>query len=859
MEPDVELMSRESLAREVMLLREEVRSFRLVGDAATARLLTDLKLHQAELEAQNRELLRAHQQLQDSRNKYAELYDFAPVGYCTLDLDGVIEEVNLTAAAMLGYDRGPLVGTPFAVAMPSADRAPFHTFLNDCRRNDREATVEVTLTGRPGTPAPVQLVCTARRDGAGVPTGYLMALMDIRQLKKLEARLRFLADVSELVGSRTDLQSALANVSRLAVPFLAELCFVDLLDESGAVSRLDVAFADVERHAELGDEVKAAGVNDSNGPQARVIASSQPRLYPALPQLAVELGAHHPLATTLAAAGIRSMMVVPLITRGRTLGALTFAASGRTYSHDDLAFAEEIARRAAMSLDNARLLALQQRDTRAREDLLAVVSHDLKSPLTVIMMTISAVLRGYSESSDRRRHGRRELGRIQRAAERMKVLINDLLDAASIEAGRFAVEPGRTQVKRLIVDAAELFSPLAAAKSITLEVKCLDAPDVLADPARVQQVLANLIGNAIKFTPAEGHVTVGADPAGEFIRVWVQDDGPGIAPQDAAQVFDRFWKARRGLRTGNGLGLFISQGIVTAHGGRIWVDPESKKGSCFSFTLPRASAETPLATVAPASELLEEAMVKHAYSAGSDFKPQEPVGRRPTHSWMDLDHLGLVAHELRGPATLVELQLDRLASNRDGPLTVSQEKTVRRISSAMTRLHANIEAVLQQAQLDYGVLRPAARPFDVLQEASGLADALRPLSERKGLTVRISCDREHTRRLESDPELVRLMLTHLLLNAIRRSPPGVVEVSVADRRIDWRLAVRDLGPVLTEEEQRHAFEPTETTGVGLALVKDLAMALGGHVEVASLKARGSTFAVTLPRLAGAAHDAGRRS
>ena len=856
MEAEVEQMSRESLAREVQSLREAVRSFRSVGDAATARLLVDLQLQQAELEAQNRELRRAQQQLEDSRNKYAELYDFAPVGYCTLDLDGVIEEVNLTAAAMLGYDRGPLVGTPFAVAMPSADRAPFHTFLADCRHHDREASVEVTLAGRPGTPAPVQLVCTARRDSSRQATGYLMALMDIRQLKKLEARLRFLADVSELVGSRTDLQSALANVSRLAVPFLADLCFVDLLDETGGVSRLDVAFADVARQAELGEQVKAAGVNDSHCPQARVIASSQPRLYPALQQLGLEVGTQHPLSTTLMAAGIRSLMVVPLITRGRTLGALTFAASQRTYCHDDLAFAEEIARRAAMSLDNARLLALQQRDTRAREDLLAVVSHDLKSPLTVIMMTISSVLRGYAESNDRRRHGRRELGRIQRAAERMKVLINDLLDAASIEAGRFAVEAGRTQLERLIVDAVELFSPLAAAKSISLEVKCPDVPDVLADPARIQQVLANLIGNAIKFTPAEGRVTIGADPAGEFIRVWVQDTGPGIAPQDATAVFDRFWKARRGLRTGNGLGLFISQGIVAAHGGRIWVDPEAKKGSCFSFTLPRASAEAPLATIAPATEMLEEAMVKHAYTEGTELKPQEAVGRRPSRSWIDLDHLGLVAHELRGPATLVELQLDRLSSNRDGPLTVSQEKTVRRIGSAMTRLHTTIETVLQQAQLDYGVLRPAARPFDVLQEASGLADALRPLSERKGLTVRISCDREHTRRLESDPELVRLMLTHLLLNAIRRSPPGVVEVSVADRRVDWRLAVRDLGPVLSEEEQRRAFEPTEVTGLGLALVKDLALALGGQVEVASLKARGSTFAVTLPRLN---HEGGRRS
>ncbi len=852
MHEDVGEMSREQLARELASLRAQLSD----RSEPSHRLLDELKLHQAELEAQNVQLRRAQEELEQSRNRYAELYDFAPVGYCTLDAAGVIEEVNLTAAAMLGYDRGPLVGAPLGLMLPAAQRQRFQAFLAQRRAEATEGTLEVTLAGRPGAALAAQLVVTPRRPVAGGPgSGFLVALIDIRPLKQLEARLRFLADVSELVGSGIELEGTLGRVSALAVPFLADLCFVDLLDEAGTISRLEPAFADPSRSAVLGPGLRAAATGEPGTPQTRAITSCVGRLYPALAQLGQELGPGHPLAEVLASAGAHSMMVVPLMTRGRTLGALTFATcdAARRYDLSDLAFAEEIARRAAMSLDNARLLARQQRDTRAREDLLAVVSHDLKTPLSVIAMSIGSAMRGFTEANDRRQSGRRDLSRALRATERMAVLINDLLDAASIDAGQFAVDAGRMPLPALVTDAVELFVPLASAKDVSLSATCGEVAEVLGDPGRVQQVLANLLGNAIKFTPPGGAISVGADPAGDYVRVWVRDSGPGIPAAQAVHVFDRFWKAERSRRGGSGLGLFIARGIVAAHGGRIWVEQAAAGGSCFSFTLARAAATAPPAHVGAAVEALGGSMAKHAYAAGELARPlRAPVRRGPARTWLDLEYLGLASHELREPATAIALQLDRLACGRDGTLSRAQGLTVRRLTGAVGRLNAAIEMVLQQALLDHGLLRPLARPFQPAEVAAGLADTLRPFAHRKELELRLSLAGSAARTLDSDPELVKVMLEQLLLNAIRRSSRGVVEVSVASASSGWRFAVNDPGPTLAGEALRAAFDVSGAAGPGLALVRDLSVALGGKTEVASMREYGTTFAVLLPQARAAA-------
>jgi signal transduction histidine kinase len=174
---------------------------------------------------------------------------------------------------------------------------------------------------------------------------------------------------------------------------------------------------------------------------------------------------------------------------------------------------------------------------------------------------------------------------IVRSAESMEYLIRDLLDVARIEAGQLRVSARPYDAARLVRDAADLFTPLAAGRGIHLvAVPPERAPRVRADPDRALQVFSNLVGNALKFTPREGVVTIGATEAGDDVRFWVRDTGPGIAEADFPRLFERFWQGK-GRRDGAGLGLPIARGIVEAHGGRMWVESEVGVGTTVHFTL----------------------------------------------------------------------------------------------------------------------------------------------------------------------------------------------------------------------------------------------------------------------------------
>ena len=241
---------------------------------------------------------------------------------------------------------------------------------------------------------------------------------------------------------------------------------------------------------------------------------------------------------------------------------------------------------AAMAVESDRLKDEAQRATRIREDVLAVVAHDLRNPLSTILMSARLLQEPAGDDSAlAAKHG----GRIVRAATRMEDLIEDLLDLAAIEAGRLAVDPQPIGAQSLATDALEMMLPIALAKSLELTAR-IEEPDLLlsCDRGRVLQVFSNLIGNAVKFTPSGERITLLGTVAGDSkYRFTVEDSGPGITPDQLPHIFDRYWQARNSDRRGVGLGLSIAAGIVAAHGGEIWVESELARGSAFQFTLPR--------------------------------------------------------------------------------------------------------------------------------------------------------------------------------------------------------------------------------------------------------------------------------
>ncbi len=251
-----------------------------------------------------------------------------------------------------------------------------------------------------------------------------------------------------------------------------------------------------------------------------------------------------------------------------------------------IAIAWYFARRLGRSLKNEQdALAMARSAVAARDELMGVVAHDLRNPLNAITVQAS-LMRDAAEHAD----AKKQADSIIRVGRRMDQLIGMMLDVATIEAGRFTVRPVRCNVEDLIRESLETFSPIAAAKRVRIEAHLIgDDLAVMADKDRVLQVLSNLLGNALKFTPEGGKIWVTAQPHANMVRFTVDDTGPGIAPQNLARVFDRFWKDESGGKRGTGLGLFIAKGIVVAHEGTIWSESELGRGTSFVFTLPMAS------------------------------------------------------------------------------------------------------------------------------------------------------------------------------------------------------------------------------------------------------------------------------
>jgi signal transduction histidine kinase len=288
---------------------------------------------------------------------------------------------------------------------------------------------------------------------------------------------------------------------------------------------------------------------------------------------------------------LRSLLTVPLASGERIVGALTLLDQGvhaGRFDADLRRVIDEFARTAAMALDNARLYTTATRATRARDEVLSVVSHDLRNPIGAIAMC-ARIMREAPPDDEQER--RRMLSAITEATGWMQRLIRDLLDVTSIDAGHLALERQPASLCSIVGTATSLLRGAVEERSIELEVDVPDdLPTLMVDDGRIVQVVANLLGNAVKFSEPGGRVTISVVPAPDSVVVAVGDAGIGIAPDVQARIFDRFWQAKATPGRGNGLGLAIAHGIVQAHGGRIWVQSTPGQGSTFYFSLPLEEA-----------------------------------------------------------------------------------------------------------------------------------------------------------------------------------------------------------------------------------------------------------------------------
>jgi signal transduction histidine kinase len=299
--------------------------------------------------------------------------------------------------------------------------------------------------------------------------------------------------------------------------------------------------------------------------------------------------------------GLISYLGLPLVAKGEVLGVFCFYTKFKhIFSEDEIGFLSTLAGQVAIAIHHSQLYEQTKKQAleldvanKQQADFAAMIAHDLRSPLTVVISAASMIEDGFfgPVTEDQKRW----LSRIQTESQRLVDLVNDFLDLSKIEAGRIEVEKELIDLSALIAKNIDAYVPLSLEKQISLTSRVApDLPSVQADPRRLDQVLANLISNAVKFTPKGGRIEVGASlTQDDRVEVYVKDSGVGIPKEDIARLFEKYRQTSSGRTSeqkGTGLGLVISKMIIEAHGGRIWVKSEEERGSTFFFCLPLSEA-----------------------------------------------------------------------------------------------------------------------------------------------------------------------------------------------------------------------------------------------------------------------------
>ncbi len=518
---------------------------------------------------------------------WRSLFDHAFQFIGIVSVDGVLLEANQAALAAVGCTRDQVLGRLFWElpwwSHSEVDVARLRLAFERAQHGefDRFETTHVATDGRQ---IAVDFSLTPVRDENGRVLFLVPEGRDISERKQHERERAFIAEAARLLSESLDRETIFERLAHHLVPAMADLCVITVVDANGPIP-VAVAHREPEREPAL--RLMASRFTCEAGPRysvPAVVTRGDSEIFPPLDAIdwsGEKLGEGFPLL--LREVGARSFVCVPLRSRHQVLGVVSLIATteGKRYGARELAVAEDLADRAAVAVENVRLYEEARRAVAARDDLIAAVSHDLRSPLNAIVLNASLIAR--SESPEEAECG----AHIKRAARSMNGLIQDLLDLAKMDAGHLVLTPEPQRPDALIADALELLVPQASERSIRLLTEVGDSlARVKCERARVLRVFTNLVGNAIKFSPPVSAITLRATQDRDEVRFEIQDAGPGIPPDALEHLFDRHWQARKTAHLGNGLGLSIAKGIVEAHRGRIWAQSTLGAGSTFCFTLP---------------------------------------------------------------------------------------------------------------------------------------------------------------------------------------------------------------------------------------------------------------------------------
>jgi PAS domain S-box-containing protein len=466
-----------------------------------------------------------------------------------------------------------------------------------------------------GTPLPVASRWVLQRDEAGNPTSFLEINTDLRPHLRAEeeraareaaeavaARTALLAESSRVVAEAgLEVQPTLDAIAAWIAQAIGDACIIRMLSDDGQLLEpVAVAHPDPEQRRLLTELVHRTPHHVDDEPIGTVIRTGESLRIPVADDArlrAVMAPEHHAYLDTF---GLHSLLYAPLRTHNKTFGAIVIVRmrSGPAYTAEDEALLQSVADRAALAIDNGRLYQQAMQALQLRNEFLAVAAHELKTPLTGLQLSAELLLRRQQTTAEATPGNQSELlHRIYEQSARLARLVNELLDVSRIESGRLELNRQPTDLAELLRAAAETTRQVLRGPTVTVHAP--PALPAVVDALRMEQVLSNLLENAVKFSPAG--ITVEATMAVEktdTALISVRDHGPGIAEEHRTHIFERFYQVAPSRSTaGLGLGLYISRQIVELHGGELWAEFPPDGGTCFFVRLPTGAR--PYASSAP--------------------------------------------------------------------------------------------------------------------------------------------------------------------------------------------------------------------------------------------------------------------
>lgn len=467
----------------------------------------------------------------------------------------------------------------------------WHIHLNQVFQTGQKVTIEFDFPTPTGTRYyESHLVPELASDGT--VESVLSMTRDITDLKRAQERMRFLAEASVLLSTSLDYSTTLDNVARLVVPNLADFCVVDLIDAEGMPSGLVVAHRDPAKEELLRQIRQQMPVSPDypGSPIGQVIRTRRPVYIPEVPESLFRFYIEH--LTHLDDLGSLipgSLIAVPLISRDRLWGVLTLGISTPGfYTPEDLSMTEELARRAAIAIDNASLYQDACQAIQLRDQFLSVVAHELKTPVTALLGYAQLLQRRLKREQLLNPRDQQAFDRLAEQVARLHDMTNGLLDLSRIQAGTLTFDPRP-------LDVGEVVRRLVEELQLTLEHHRIDISDpdepllIEGDEMRLRQVFSNLLQNAVKYSPQHSEVTVELARHGKYVSIAVRDYGIGIPAEDLQNIFTLFYRASNTKRTGLGgigVGLAVVKEVIVLHGGSVEVESTEGAGSTFRVLLP---------------------------------------------------------------------------------------------------------------------------------------------------------------------------------------------------------------------------------------------------------------------------------